>query len=127
MGIVLVVFSEFMGVKTNVQTELTTILRGLELAVDMGYNKVWIEIDAINRGNYCSNLCLCRHLTSIISTIAATTISAVWTMHDLLPQRLQEEFSNCSHHAQPGMMGNGGDVQKVNYNRWSRFHHSTVN
>lgn len=43
---VVLAFYEYLGERTNVYAELYAVWRGLELAGDLGYTKIWIEVDA---------------------------------------------------------------------------------
>ncbi|KAL6565084.1 hypothetical protein OROMI_016534 [Orobanche minor] len=46
MGKPLIMFSEYLGVRTNNFAELYAIWRGLEFCIDNHFNKVWVEVDS---------------------------------------------------------------------------------
>ncbi|KAL6557628.1 hypothetical protein OROMI_017978 [Orobanche minor] len=46
MGKPLILFSEFLGVRTNNFAELYAIWRGLEFCIDNHFDKVWVEVDS---------------------------------------------------------------------------------
>ncbi|KAL6551326.1 hypothetical protein OROMI_021814 [Orobanche minor] len=46
MGKPLIMFSEFLGVRTNNFAELYAIWRGLEFCIDNHFDKVWVEVDS---------------------------------------------------------------------------------
>ncbi|KAL6536656.1 hypothetical protein OROMI_026237 [Orobanche minor] len=46
VGKPLIMFSEFLGVRTNNLAELYAIWRGLEFCIDNHFNKVWVEVDS---------------------------------------------------------------------------------
>ncbi|KAL6572341.1 hypothetical protein OROMI_013299 [Orobanche minor] len=46
MGKPLIMFSEFLGVRTNNFAELYAIWRGLELCIENHFDKVWVEVDS---------------------------------------------------------------------------------
>ncbi|KAI3443768.1 hypothetical protein Pfo_000433 [Paulownia fortunei] len=45
-GDVLVAFYEAIGVQTNSVAELHAVLRGLMLAIERGFTRIWIEVDS---------------------------------------------------------------------------------
>ncbi|KAL6558442.1 hypothetical protein OROMI_018792 [Orobanche minor] len=46
VGKPLIMFSEFLGVRTNNFAKLHAIWRGLEFCIDNHFNKVWVEVDS---------------------------------------------------------------------------------